>query len=120
MFAVVGHFGQKIEKPTLTAKPLTDHQRSLIEEGVGLHKQKKFDTAILKYELVLSENPDATVAMYEKALSLYTKGEKEKAIETAVLGSNIGQKNCRCLFSYRECDRRRGKPRKPLRYIATQ
>jgi tetratricopeptide (TPR) repeat protein len=87
MFAVVGHFGQKIEKPTLTAKPLTDHQLALIEEGIALHKQKKFDAAILKYELVLGENPDATGAMYEKALSLYTKGEKEKAIETAVLGS---------------------------------
>jgi tetratricopeptide (TPR) repeat protein len=87
MFATVCHFGQKIEKPTLTAKPLTEHQRSLVEEGIGLHKQKKFDAAILKYELVLGENPDATVAIYEKAISLYTKGEKEKAIETAVLGA---------------------------------
>lgn len=87
MFAVVGHFGQKIEKPTLTAKPLTDHQLSLIKEGIEFHNQKKLDAAILKYELVLGENPDATGAMYEKALSLYTKGEKEKAIETAVLGT---------------------------------
>lgn len=78
---------QKISKPTLTPKPISDAQKAVIQEGIRLHDLKQFDAAIAKYQQVLAENPDATFAIYELALSYYTKGEGEKAIETAVRGS---------------------------------
>lgn len=80
-------YAQKIAKPTLTPKPATDAQKAVIQEGIRLHDQKQFDAAIAKYQQVLAENPDSTLAIYELALSYYTKGEGEKAIETAVRGS---------------------------------
>ncbi|MGH9946680.1 MAG: tetratricopeptide repeat protein [Pyrinomonadaceae bacterium] len=78
---------QKITKPTLTPVKLTPQQQLAIEEGIRLHDEKKYDEAIKAYERVLSENPDSTLAMYELALTCYTKGDKEKAIEMAVRGS---------------------------------
>lgn len=78
---------QKIAKPTLSPKPDPPEQRTLIEEGIRLHDQKRYDEAIMKYELVLASNPDSTFALYELAMSQYTKGEKEKAMETAVKGA---------------------------------
>lgn len=85
--AVTSAFGQKISKPTLTPKPVTDSQRKLIQEGIASHDAKKYDEAIAKYEAVLSENPDATLAIYELALTQYTKGDKDKALEAALRGS---------------------------------
>ena len=78
---------QKIEKPTLTPKPITEQQRAVIQDGIALHDKKDFAGAIAKYDQVLSENPDSTLALYELALSYYAKGDKDKAIETAVKGS---------------------------------
>lgn len=78
---------QKIEKPTLTPKPLTDSQQAMIREGIALHDAKEYDKAIAKYQTVLKENPDATLAIYELALTQYTKGDKTDAVETALRGS---------------------------------
>ena len=61
----------------------------MLQEGVVLHDAKKYDEAIVKYQSILTENPDCTAAMYEMAMTLYAKGEKEKALELA----NIGAKN---------------------------
>ncbi len=87
IFLSASVFGQKIAKPTLTPKPVTDAQKAIIQDGIKLHDQKQFDGAIKKYEQVLAENPDATFAIYELALSYYTKGDREKAVETAVRGT---------------------------------
>ena len=80
-------FGQKIEKPKKFPAPATDSQQKLINDGIALHDAKKYDEAIALYDKVLAENPDSTMALYEKALSLYTKGDKTKAVETAYLGT---------------------------------
>ena len=40
-----------------------------------------------KYEQVLAQNPDCTQALYELSMTLYTKGDKEKTMEKANLGS---------------------------------
>jgi len=79
--------GQKIAKPTLTPKPLTESQSKLIQQGTALHDAKKYDEAIAKYEEVLAQNPDSSNAIYELAMTLYTKGDKVKAMETANRGS---------------------------------
>ncbi len=78
---------QKIAKPTLTPKEPTSAQSAIINEGIKLHDQKQYDAAIAKYEQVLAENSDSTFALYELAMSLYTKGDKVKAMEVAVKGS---------------------------------
>lgn len=87
MFLFIPVSAQKIAKPTLVPKAPTDEQKQLIAEGIKLHDQKQYGAAIKKYELVLAGNPDSTLAIYELAMSLYTNGEKEKAMETAVRGS---------------------------------
>ena len=78
---------QKIAKPTLVAKPATAAQSQLISEGTRLHDAKQYDAAIERYQKVLAENPDCTEAIYELSLSLYTKGDKVKAMEMADRGS---------------------------------
>ncbi|MDM7924031.1 MAG: tetratricopeptide repeat protein [Pyrinomonadaceae bacterium] len=76
-----------IKKPTLTPKSITDSQTETIRAGIALHDAKKYDEAIEKYETVLKESPDSTLALYELALTYYAKGEKYKAAETSLRGS---------------------------------
>lgn len=79
--------GQKITKPTLLPKPATQDQEQTIRQGISLHDAKRLDEAVEKYEKVLAENPDCTLAIYELAMTLYTKGDKVKAMETAYRGA---------------------------------
>ena len=78
---------QKIERPTLTPKPSTAEQDALIREGIALHDKKDFDGAIAKYKHALVDNPDNTFALYELAMSYYSKGSKADALETSLKGS---------------------------------
>lgn len=86
---LLSHFvqAQRIDKPTLTPKACTDAQKQKIQEGIGLHDARKYAEAVEKYDQVLSENPDCTLAMYELAITYYSMGEKTKAMETAYKGS---------------------------------
>lgn len=78
---------QKLEKPKLTPRSPTAAQDGLIREGIALHDAKKYDDAIRKYETVLEQNPDCTLAMYEMALSLYNKPDRAKADAIARRGA---------------------------------
>ncbi len=71
---------QKISKPTLTPSEPTAAQTQLIEEGIALHDEKKFDDAIAVYQLVLKDNPDNILALYEISLSLYAKKDFQTAL----------------------------------------
>jgi tetratricopeptide (TPR) repeat protein len=84
--------GQKIAKPTLIAQEPTAEQKQLISEGIKLHDQKQYGEAIKKYQLVLNANPACTFAMYEMAMSLYSNGNLEKAMDLAVNGSKYRSK----------------------------
>jgi tetratricopeptide (TPR) repeat protein len=72
---------QKISKPTLTPTEETPAQKQIIQAGVVLHDQKRYDEAISKYEQVLKENPNNDLALYEMALSYYNKKDFSKAVE---------------------------------------
>jgi len=78
---------QKISKPKLVSVAPTESQRVLIDRGIRLHDQGKFDEAIAMYQKVLDESPDCATAMYEMALSYGSKGDSAKAIEIATKGS---------------------------------
>lgn len=80
-------FAQKLEKPSLNPKADTPAQQQVIRDGTKFHDLKQYDEAIKRYETVLVENPDSTLALYELAMSQYTKGEKQKALDTALRGS---------------------------------
>lgn len=79
---------QKLPKPKQMPGPATAEQTKIIQQGIALHDAKKYDEAIAKYQAVLAENPDSTLALYELTLSYFDKGEKSKAKETAFRGAN--------------------------------
>lgn len=85
---------QKISKPTLTPTNLTDAQKQTLAEGIKFHDQRRYDEAIKKYEQILKENPNNDEALYEMALSYYTKKDSAKTTELAYqlvqYKSNIG------------------------------
>lgn len=78
---------QKLPKPSQLPTFLTDTQQQALQVGTKLHDSKQFDAAIAVYDKILADNPDAAEVIYEKSLSLYTKGDKEKAMETAYTGA---------------------------------
>lgn len=78
---------QKIEKPTLVAKECTAPQKQIVREGIDLHDAKKYGEAVAKYQQVLAENPDCTLALYELSMTYYAMGDKVKSMETAYRGS---------------------------------
>jgi tetratricopeptide (TPR) repeat protein len=78
---------QKIEKPKLVSQPPTAEQRDLIHQGNTLHDAKRYDEAIAKYQQVLKDNPDCTMAMFELANSLYQKKDRAQAESVARKGA---------------------------------
>lgn len=87
LFFVSQTAAQKISKPKLVAKQPTAEQALLIRQGVALHDKGKYDEAIEYYKQVLEENSDCAGALYEMALSYYNKGDKRKATEIALKGT---------------------------------
>jgi tetratricopeptide (TPR) repeat protein len=78
---------QKLPKPTQLPNSLTADQQTVLQSGIRFHDAGKFDEAVAMYDKILAENPDATIVIYEKALSLYAKGDKEKRWRPAYSGA---------------------------------
>ncbi len=87
IFFVVQISAQKIEKPTFTSQKPTVDQMNLINRGIQLHDHNSFGEAIALYRQVLKENPDCTQAMYELSYSLFSSGQTEQALQTALQGT---------------------------------
>ena len=78
---------QKLPKPTQLPSPLSAEESKTLNAGIVHHDAKRYDEAIAQYDKILSGNADATIALYEKALSLYAKGDRDKAMEVAYIGA---------------------------------
>lgn len=78
---------QKLSKPTLLAGVATPEQETQIKVGNALHDARKYDEAIAIYDKLLTANPDLALVIYEKSLTLYSKSDKVKAMETAYSGA---------------------------------
>lgn len=83
---------QKVPKPTLTASESTEAQSQIINEGIRLSSEKKYEEAIKKYEEVLKENPDNAAAIFEAASAYAAQGDKAKALELAMKGAQYKSK----------------------------
>jgi uncharacterized protein len=90
---------QKLPKPTQLPAPLTDAQQKTLQEGIMFHDSKRYDEAVAAYDKIIAENPDATMAMYEKALTLYTKGDRDKAMETSYIGAKYKSEELALFYS---------------------
>jgi tetratricopeptide (TPR) repeat protein len=73
--------------PTRTGAPLTDAERATLREGIAFYEQGKFDEALVKFNAVLTANPDSTFAMYEIALTAIAKKDYQQAIDMAAKGA---------------------------------
>lgn len=78
---------QRLPKPTQLPAALTDAERAELARGVALHDAKKYDEAIAVYDAILKLNPDAVIAIYEKALTQYEMKNRDGAMTTAYSGA---------------------------------
>lgn len=96
---VVSAAAQKLPNPTQLPVVATPEQEKLIFQGNELHDAKKYDEALVIYDKLLAEMPDLTAALYEKSLTLYAKGDKTKAMETAYLGAKYKSEQLPLFYS---------------------
>lgn len=61
--------------------PPTKNQDALIRLGVSAHDKGDYDQAISYYQKVIAENPDNVNAIYETAMTYFTKGDYAKSNE---------------------------------------
>jgi tetratricopeptide (TPR) repeat protein len=79
----------KLPKPDRIAAPPTPEQAALIREGIALHDQHNYESAIAKYKQVLSENPSEVTALYELAFSYFQNKNYDDALATTQLGAQF-------------------------------
>lgn len=84
LILAVPAFAQKIGKPTKDGKEPTPAQREIINQGIRLHDEKRYDEAIAQYNKVLAESPDCVLALYEVAYSHYAKKDLDNSLRFAL------------------------------------
>lgn len=72
---------------TRTPSATTPEQRALIQEGIALHDQGRYDDAIARFQKVLDASPDNIEAIYEMAFSYFQKQDFAKSLELARRGA---------------------------------
>src|SRR5262245_50107199 len=65
----------------------TPAETTTLRLGIMLYDQRKYDEAIDRFEEVLKDNADNTVALYELALAYSGRKETQKAIDLAARGT---------------------------------
>ena len=63
-----------------TAQTTTKTAKELVQEGIKLHDEQKYDEAIAKYKEALKVEPDNLQADYELAYTLYSSDKMAEAI----------------------------------------
>ena len=72
---------------TKEAAAATPAETTTLRLGIMLYDQRKYDDAIARFDEVLKDSPDNTIAMYELALAYSGKKEAQKAIDLAARGT---------------------------------
>ena len=86
-------YAQEIKSPIRDASPTTDAHMPIIQAGIALHDQGRYDDAIKKYQQVLAENPDDVLALYEMGYAYSAKKDYRKSLEIAYQGATYKSKH---------------------------
>ncbi len=78
---------ETIKAPELTPALTNQHEQAIIDEGIALHNQGKYEEAIAKYKQVLEKSPGNVLAMYEMAFSFFAAEKYDDALKTADEGA---------------------------------
>ena len=70
--------------PTITPQPTDQKQSILIKEGISLHDQGKYESALKKYNEVLKLNPQNVWALYEMSYTYSVLKKYDKSLEACI------------------------------------
>ncbi|MBX7153288.1 tetratricopeptide repeat protein [bacterium] len=74
-------------QPNLMPSSGTEDEMALIQQGINLHDEGKYDQAIVLYNQVLQRNPHHVIAMSEIAYSYFAKGDFQKSLDWGLKAS---------------------------------
>jgi tetratricopeptide (TPR) repeat protein len=79
-------FAETLQAPELTPALTNQHEQAIIDQGIALHEQGKYDEAVMKFKQVLEKSPGNILAMYEMASSYFAAKKYEDSLKTATEG----------------------------------
>ncbi len=85
-----------VKKPNVIPTKNSPKVNELVQKGITLHDAKKYNEAILMYDMAIKENPKNPWAYYEKSYSLMYLQEYELSLNVALKSAQF---NSSMLFS---------------------
>ncbi len=76
----------RIPEATKAPVEISERENALIEEGITLHDEGKYDEAIQKYQEARIINPGNILALYEEAYSNYAKQDYKRSLDLCKKG----------------------------------
>jgi tetratricopeptide (TPR) repeat protein len=80
-------FAEQIKAPELTPALTNQYDQAIIDEGIALHDQGKYDEAVAKFKQVLEKSPGNVLAIYEMASSYFSAKKYEETLKTSYEGA---------------------------------